>query len=75
MLFFALFTLGYFFGVFITLYVSGRKEKVGQRSVVNSAKNSVNQVNSSSWEVFSELTKPNFRADKTIEEYGKIATT
>ena len=74
MLLFAMFTLGYFFGVLITLFVFGRKEKVGQYSAVNSAKNSVNPVNANSWVVFNQLTKPNYPGDKSAD-IGKIVAS
>ena len=60
MLFFAIFTLGYFFGVFITLYIFGRKGKVEESSAVESAVISGSNKAMSSWEIFTQLTKINY---------------
>jgi len=60
MLFFALFTLGYFFGVFITLFVFGKKEKAEENSKVESAVISGYDEALSPWEIFTQLTKINY---------------
>ena len=73
MLLFAMFTLGYFFGVFMTLFVFGRKEKVEEYPARDNARDLSSAV-TDSWEVFRELTKPNYQAGKVVEESGKIAT-
>ncbi len=66
MLLFAVFTLGYFFGVVITLKVFGQKDKVEGYEPVDNALNSEKQVTLSSWELFTQLTKINY--PKSIEK-------
>ncbi|MFV1916983.1 MAG: hypothetical protein ACC618_00630 [Patescibacteria group bacterium] len=57
-----MFTLGYFFGVVITLKVFGQKDKVRGYQPINSALNSEKEETLSSWEIFTQLTKPNHPA-------------
>lgn len=75
MLLFAVFSLGYFFGVIITLFVFGRKERVEEYPAVNSSKDSINTVNANSWAVFNQLTKPNYPGDESVEKAGKIVAS
>ncbi len=60
MLFFAMFTLGYFFGVFMTLFVLTRKEAVKEVSQEKSAIDSASLEGLPSWEIFTQITKPNY---------------
>ena len=66
MLLFAMFTLGYFFGVVITLKVFSQKDEVEGYQPVESALNSDSDRALSSWEIFTQLTKINHPKD--IEE-------
>lgn len=59
MLLFTMFTLGYFFGVVITLKVFGQKDKVEGYQSVDNALNSEKEVTLSSWDIFTQLTKIN----------------
>ncbi len=59
MLLFAVFTLGYFFGVFLTLFVLMRKEKVEEYSISDNALDLANYKDKSSWGIFTQLTKIN----------------
>ena len=60
MLLFAMFTLGYFFGVFITLKVFGQKDQVEKHQPAESALISELNKDLSSWEIFTQLTKINY---------------
>ncbi len=62
MLLFAVFTLGYFFGVVITLKVFGQKDNDEGYQPAESALNSETNKSLSSWEIFTQLTKPNHPA-------------
>lgn len=60
MLIWAVFTLGYLFGVFFTLAVFFRKDGIEEYSYTNNPVNSENYRNMDQWKIFTQLTKPNY---------------
>ena len=60
MLLWAIFTLGYLFGVFFTLVVLMRKDVVEGVNAEDNANNLGNSHNISPWKLFTQLTKVNY---------------
>ena len=60
MLIWAVFTLGYLFGVFFTLAVFLRKDGIEEYSHTNNTVNTDNYRNMDQWKIFTQLTKPNY---------------
>ena len=59
MLIWAVFTLGYLFGVFFSLGVLLKKDEVEEYSLPNNPLNSEDYPNMNPWEIFAQLTKIN----------------
>jgi hypothetical protein len=73
MLFFAMFTLGYFFGVFMALVVFARKETVEETVEQKSSLDSAS-LGLSSWDLFYQLTRPN-QPGQITKKTNKLAAT
>ncbi len=74
MLLFAMFTLGYFFGVFMALIVFARKEAVEETVEQKNSLDSASLDSLSSWELFYQLTRPN-QPGQITKETNKLAAT
>ena len=60
MLFWAVFTLGYFFGVFFTLAVFLKKERAEELQSVDLTENLGQFEDLGPWEIFTQITRPNY---------------